>query len=220
MIGKYQALEVTVEPNPDNNTTPSNKVAFSVILPRNGFTHVKHLLFSYGPTPNQVGLIHGLDTNSELINQSAEGMLTAFEAGDEAGVRLRGEEMLNAIIGNQSDDHKDWNSDGTINDLSDGFGLLLNGENEGYIQGTISHAGFAAEAADATENMQVHGNHVQVATDNINTWTPQLRDQLKTILVSAFSVHGSTDSPGCVVGKPDPKWDRCRWQRKYRADPG
>ncbi len=54
--------------------------------------------------------------------------------------------MLNAIIGNQSDDHKDWNNDGTINDLSDGFGLLLNGENEGYIQGTISHAGFAAEA--------------------------------------------------------------------------
>ncbi|MEO7839508.1 MAG: protein kinase, partial [Anaerolineales bacterium] len=187
LIGKYNALEITVEPNPDNNPSPSNEVAFSVTLPRNGYTHVRHLLFSYGPTPNQVGLIQGLDANTELINQSAEGMLIAFEAGDEAGVRLRAEEMLNAIIGNQSDDHKDWNNDGTINDLSDGFGLLLNGENEGYIQGTFSHAGFAAAAGDATENMQVHGRHVQIATENIDVWTPQLRDQLTTILGSAFN---------------------------------
>ena len=116
-------------------------------------------------------------------------MLAAFEAGDEANVRLRAEEMLNAIIGNQNADHKDWNNDGTIDDLSDGFGLLLNGDNEGYIQGTFSHAGFAAEAGDATENMQVHGKHVQIATDNIGLWTPQLRDQLTAILGSAFNAE-------------------------------
>ena len=189
LIGKYHALEITVEPNPDNNPSPSSDVAFSVTLPHNGLTHVRHLLFSYGATPNQVSLIQGLDATTTLINESAEAMLAAFEAGDEANVRLRAEEMLNAIIGNQSADHKDWNLDGTINDVSDSFGLLLNGENEGYIQGTFSHAGFAAEAGDATENMQVHGKHVQIATDNIGIWTPQLRDQLTTILGSAFNAE-------------------------------
>ena len=189
LIGKYHALEITVEPNPDNNPSPSNEIAFSVTLPRNGLTHVRHLLFSYGSTPNQVSLIHGLDNNTELLDRSAQEMLTAFEAGDEAGVRLRAEEMLNAIIGNKGADYKDWNNDGTVNDLSDGFGLLLNGENEGYIQGTFSHAGFAAEAGDATENMQVHGKHVQIATDNIGIWTPQLRDQLSAILGSAFNAE-------------------------------
>jgi serine/threonine protein kinase len=189
LIGKYHALEITVEPNPDNNPSPSSDVAFSVTLPHNGLTHVRHLLFSYGATPNQVRLIQGLDVTTTLINESAEAMLAAFEAGDEANVRLRAEEMLNAIIGNQSADHKDWNLDGTINDVSDGFGLLLNGENEGYIQGAFSHAGFAAEAGDATENMQVHGKHVQIATDNIGIWTPQLRDQLTTILGSAFNAE-------------------------------
>ncbi|HXQ38292.1 MAG TPA: hypothetical protein VN843_30075, partial [Anaerolineales bacterium] len=110
----------------------------------------------------------------------------AFEAGDEVTVRLRAEEMMNAIVGNQDANHKDWNNDGDIDDLSDGFGLLLNGENEGYIQGTVSHAGFAAEAADATDNMRVHGEHVQIAANNIGQWTPQLRDQLTAILAAPF----------------------------------
>ena len=130
-----------------------------------------------------------MDATTSLINESAETLLTAFEAGDEANVRLQAEEMLNAIVGNESVDHKDWNLDGAVNDQGDGFGLLLNGENEGYIQGTFSHAGFAAEAGDATENMRVHGEHVQNATDNIGLWTPQLRDQLIAILGSAFNAE-------------------------------
>jgi hypothetical protein len=185
LIGKYHALEITVEPN-DNNPINSSDIAFSFTLPRNGFTHVRHLLFSYGATPNQVSLIHGLDATTAIINQSAEEMLTAFESGDEAGVRLRAEEMMNAIVGNLDSNHKDWNNDGDIDDLSDGFGLLLNGENEGYIQGTISHAGFAAEAGDATQNMVIHGEHVQIAAENISQWTAQLSDQLTTIMAAPF----------------------------------
>ncbi|HET9909999.1 MAG TPA: protein kinase [Anaerolineales bacterium] len=186
LIGKYHALEITIEPSPDNNPINSSDIAFSVTLPRNGFTHVRHLLFSYGATPNQVSLIHGLDATTRGINLSAEEMLTAFESGDEANVRLQAEEILNAIIGNQDPNYKDWNNDGDIDDESDGFGLLLNGENEGYIQGTISHAGFAAEANDATENMRIHGQHVQIAGNNIAVWTPQLRDQLTSIISAPF----------------------------------
>lgn len=186
LIGKYHALEITVEPNPDTNPINSSDIAFSVTLPRNGFTHVRHLLFSYGATPNQGSLIHGLDATTTIINQSAGEMLAAYELGDEASVRLRAEEMLNAIIGNQDSNHKDWNNDGDIDDPSDGFGLLLNGENEGYIQGTVSHAGFAAEAGDATQNMVIHGEHVQIAANNIGEWTPQLRDQLTAIIDAPF----------------------------------
>ena len=186
LIGKYHALEITIEPNPDTNPINSSDIAFSLSLPRNGFTHVRHLLFSYGATPSQVSLIHGLNSTTTIISQSAEAMLNAFESSDESTVRLSAEEMLNAIIGNQDTNYKDWNNDGDIDDQSDGFGLLLNGENEGYIQGTISHAGFAAEAADATQNMVVHGEHVQIAADNIGKWTAQLRDQLTAIIDAPF----------------------------------
>jgi serine/threonine-protein kinase len=182
LIGLYHALEITVEPNPDNNPNPSNDIAFSAVLPRAGYSHVRHLLASFSGNPNGIGFIDGLDVLTKSINESAEAMLTSFEAGDEAAVRSRAEQMLNLIVGNQSPDHKDWNGDGTVDNPSDGFGLLLNGDNEGYIQGTFTHANLSGTSADATENMLVHGEHVKIAAQNVGEWTPQLRDTLISIL--------------------------------------
>ena len=182
LIGLYHALEITVEPNPDNNPIPSNDIAFSAVLPRAGYSHVRHLLASFSGNPNGIGFIDGLDVLTKSINESAEAMLAAFEAGDEVAVRSRAEQMLNVIVGNQSPDHKDWNGDGTVDNQSDGFGLLLNGDNEGYIQGTFTHANLSGTSADATENMLVHGEHVKIAAQNVGEWTPQLRDTLISIL--------------------------------------
>ena len=182
LIGIYRALEITLEPNPDNNPNPSNIVVFSAVLPENGFMHVRHLLFSFNGTPNQVGFIRGLDNTTLLINDSASAMLAAFEAQNDPGVRLQAEKILNTVVGNQSGDYKDWNGDGTLDDPGDGYGLLLNGNNLGYIQGTFTHANLSLTAPDATENMRVHGEHVKIAATNVGEWTSQLRDQLAAIL--------------------------------------
>jgi len=182
LIALYHALEITTEPNPDSNPIPSNVIAFASILPRGGYTHVRHLLAAFDGNPNQIGFIQGLDAETNSINDSALAMLTAFEAGDQAGVRVQAERMLNMIVGNQSPDHKDWNGDGTVDNPSDGFGLLLNGDNEGYIQGTFTHANLSGNSGDATENMMVHGQHVALAAQNVGEWTPQLRDLLIGIL--------------------------------------
>ena len=69
-----------------------------------------------------------------------------------------------------------------MQDGGDGFGLLLNGENEGYIEGAFDHADYAATAPDATQNMIVHGEHVKACAQNMEQWAPQLRDLLKQIL--------------------------------------
>ena len=194
LIGLYHALEITAEPNPDNNPIPSNTIAFASILPRSGYTHVRHLLAAFDGNPNQIGFIHGLDAETKSISDSALVMLTAFEAGDETSVRLEAERMLNMIVGNQSADHKDWNGDGTVDNPSDGFGLLLNGDNEGYIQGTFTHANLSGNSGDATENMMVHGQHVALSAQNVGEWTPQLRDLLLSILQSS----NGPDSEGMV----------------------
>ena len=87
------------------------------------------------------------------------------------------------IVGNQqTEDYKDWNGNGSIDDPGDGYGLLLNGENLGYIQGTYSHADLALTSPNATQNMITHGNHVKACADNISDWTAQLRAQLIDIL--------------------------------------
>jgi tRNA A-37 threonylcarbamoyl transferase component Bud32 len=182
LIGKYRTLEITREPNPDPSTNSSNEVTFSVSLPPEGLKHVRHLLFSFDATPEKVGFIRGLEADTILLHQSAQQMLTSFEAGDQAGIRLQVERMLNLIVGSQSENHRDWNADGNVDDPGDGYGLLLNGENQGYIQGTSIHADLSLNSPDATQNMLTHGRHVKDCAANLDVWTPQLRDQLTAIL--------------------------------------
>ena len=194
LLGIFHATEITVEPKPDNSTNPSSTVAFSALLPEDGLIHVRHLLFSFGSAPNKIGLVHGLDTDTRLIDELAQKMLTSFEAGDEADVRLQAESIVNMIVGSESEEHKDWNGNGNVDDPGDGFGLLLNGNNVGYIQGTFTHADLARTSPDATQNMLIHGDHVKSAATNVGEWTPQLRVQLITILESA----SGTDIEGLV----------------------
>jgi eukaryotic-like serine/threonine-protein kinase len=182
LLGRYHGLEITLEPDPDNNPIPSNNIVTSAMLPPGGFTHVRHLLYSFSSTPDQIGFIHGLSAETRLLQQIAQFMLDSYQSGNEALVRSQAEGMVNVIVGNQSPDYKDWDNNGTVNDPSDGFGLLLNGDNEGYIQGTFTHANLSLTSPDATENMIVHGEHVKIAATNIAKWTPTLRDQLILIL--------------------------------------
>jgi serine/threonine protein kinase len=184
LLGRYSGLEITTEPDPDSNPNSSNDIAYSVRLPEDGLTHVRHLLFSFSATPEQIGFIRGLDTDTQLLAESASQMLTAFEAGNDAEVTLQAERMLNMIVGSLSEDYRDWNGNGSTDDPGDGYGLLLNGENLGYIQGTFSHADLALTSPNATQNMITHGNHVKVSAENISNWTAELRTELIDIVTN------------------------------------
>jgi serine/threonine protein kinase len=186
LLGMYHGIEITTEPDPDNSPNPSNIIAYSAVLPPDGFMHVRHLLYSFDTTPGKVGFIRGLSTDTSLLQQLAQQLLDAYQAGDEAKVRSLAEGMINVIVGKQSADHQDWDKNGTVNDPGDGFGLLLNGENAGYIQGAFTHANLAETAADATQNMKIHGEHVKISVTNVGKWTPTLRDQLILITRSPF----------------------------------
>lgn len=182
LIGKYSAMEVTLEPDPDSNPNPSNNVAFSARLPEEGLSHVRHLLFSFAATPHQIGFVRGLDTDTQLLTESAAQLLSALEAGNEAELLSQAEKMLNIIVGSQSDDYVDWDSSGAVDDPGDGYGLLTNHDQLGYIQGTFTHADLALTSADATQNMLTHGEHVKICVTNVSDWTAQLRAQLLDIL--------------------------------------
>jgi len=182
LLGMYQGLEITVEANPDGNPNPSGNTAYAVALPPTGIMHVRHLLYEFGGTPNKTGFIRGLMTDVSLVNSLSQELLAAYQASDEVQVRSKSEAMLNILVGKQSENYKDWDNDGTVGDPGDGFGLLLNRDSEGYIQGTYSHADLAATSADATQNMITHGGHVKIAATNVGGWTTTLRDQLILIL--------------------------------------
>jgi serine/threonine protein kinase len=184
LLAIYNRMEITVEPNPDPSPNPTEQVAFSASLPPGGLLHVRHLLVSFPKAPNGTALADGLLKDATLADEAAQRMLAAYQSGDEAATRLEAESILNLLVGSQSEDHKDWNGDGQVTDLGDGYGLLLNGDNAGYIQATYSHADFAVTAEDATDNMKMHGEHVKICAQNLSQWTPQLRDLAKQILNS------------------------------------
>jgi hypothetical protein len=187
LLGTYSALEITLEPNPDPNPNSSNQIAFSVKLPEGGLTHVRHLLYSFGGTPNQIGFIRGLDADTNLLTKLAAQALASFQLGDEEDVSLQAENMLNLLVGSKSEEHKDWNGDGAIDDPGDGYGLLLNGSNLGYIQGSFTHADLAITSPDATDNMLTHGEHVKICANNVSDWAAGLRIQLIGILQNPTS---------------------------------
>jgi hypothetical protein len=80
--------------------------------------------------------------------------------------------VINQIVGNEdATQYKDWDSDGAIDDPGDGYGLA------GYIPNSISHAKFAAEAIDATENILANSANVVIAVENMDGWAIQLLEK-------------------------------------------
>ena len=182
LLENYSQMEITVEPNPDNNPNPSGQVAYSSGIARAALTHIRHLIVSTEETPNQIGMMDGLKNNATLINQTAEAMLAAYETGDQAAIRSNAEAIVNLVVGNQDASYVDWDSNGTVNDPGDGYGLLVNGDQTGYVGGVHHHSSYSAEAEDSSPNIRLHNEHVEVSIHNIEEWAIELRDTTKRIL--------------------------------------
>jgi serine/threonine protein kinase len=182
LLADYSRMEITVEPSPDNNPNPSGEVAYSSGIPREALTHIRHLMVATDETPDKVGMIDGLRNNTTLINQSAEAMLAAYTANQPQDIRSNAEALINLVVGNQDSSYVDWDANGTINDPGDGYGILINGDQTGYIEGTHHHSSYSAEAADSAPNISLHNEHVEISIHNIEEWAIQLRDTSKRIV--------------------------------------
>jgi serine/threonine protein kinase len=182
LIEHYDTLEITLEPETDANPNPNGPIVYRAGIPADGLLHVRHLLVSFHSTPGGIGLVQGLRLDAELLDVLANEMLAKYQTGSHDRVRKNAEMMLNLLVGSQSEDYQDWDQNGNLQDPGDGFGMLLNGDQVGYIEGTFSHAAYAATSNNATQNMILHGVHVQVCAQNIEGWAPQLRSLLKQML--------------------------------------
>jgi hypothetical protein len=124
---------------------------------------------------------------SQVVDQAAHDMLAAYNAGNAKETRRQAEAIYNVIVGNQDPTYGDLNGDGKVTDPGDGYGLLLNGDHIGYIQGVFAHAGYAASTNDTDANIQLHATHVEICMANLTEWTPILRELVHTILTGDFS---------------------------------
>jgi hypothetical protein len=182
LVENYSGVEVTIEPNPDPDPNSSAIVAYSFYQSQEGLTHLRYLLAKYPGSPNETALIQGLNTDIQTINELGQEMQKASANGNADRVKLNAEAMLNTISGDQSPDRKDWNADGQVDDPSDGYGLLLNGRNLGYLQAVYAEADAAVKSPGASQEMVTSGEGLKNSVQNLAQWTEQLKELLTAIL--------------------------------------
>ncbi len=188
MLAMFDQVEVTREADNDPNPGEPGEVLCSSVFPPQAFVHLGHLLAGFENAPNQEALIQGLWLTADQVDTSAYELQQAYQGGDEALVRKKAEEIINQIIGDQSTNlYKDWDGDKTIDNPSDGYGLLDakrgGGQNQtqGYISNTISHAQFAMQAPDATQNIIAQGEHVIISAQNMEARARELLDKTQQL---------------------------------------
>lgn len=194
LLALFDQVEITIEPDNDPNPeTSSGEIAASSVFPPLSLVHVRHVIVSYDGAPKGTALIQGLWATSDSIDTSVLAVKDAFINNDEALLRAKTEEVINQLVGNKAvESYQDWNKDGTIGDPGDGYGLMENGEDanlQGYIPLTISHAQFAAEAADATDNILAQSDLVILCANNINGWAAQLLDLALQLQSAPFGTN-------------------------------
>lgn len=177
LLGKFNRMEITLEPNPDDSPNSSRNVVYSSAIPLGSLEHIRHLMVGTDETPGGIAVAVGLVNNVTLIKESTKAMLDAFNAGDRAAIQSNAEAIVNLIVGKEDlNYYNDWDGNGTIQDPGDGYGLLINGSQAGYLDGMIHHASYSAKASGATSEIMMHAGHVEICTQNLEGWAPELRD--------------------------------------------
>ena len=83
--------------------------------------------------------------------------------------------VINQIVGESSDQYRDYDGDGTADTYSsDGYGSLPNGDHSGYLQETAVNVKAAADAPDSTQNIREQSAAIQVCIQNMRGWTDQI----------------------------------------------
>ncbi|MBK9710855.1 MAG: cupredoxin domain-containing protein [Kouleothrix sp.] len=177
LLGTFDQVYVTQAAEAD--ATSNNKtVVLSGGLPPKALVHIRHVLFSIGNTPNKIGFALGLRQEIDEVQRHAQFLKDAFDAGDFRLVKVHAEHIANIIEGSEA---HDINGDGKVQNPGDGFGLLPNGQQDGYIKGMVDHAKLAADAPDATDAIKLHAGHVQIAGENTRVRVTDIHDRADKI---------------------------------------
>ena len=193
LLGQYSHMEITLEPVPDTSPNPSGDVKYSSGIPGRALAHIRHLIVSTEESPNLIGMIDGLKNNAILVNQTAEALLVAYEAGKPKDVRSNAESLINLVVGKQDALYLDWNGDGITSDPGDGYGILLNGDQTGYVGGVHHHSSYSADADDSTPDIRMHNGHVEISIHNIEEWAIELRDITERIVQAPDGANVEAD---------------------------
>jgi hypothetical protein len=161
LLANYDRVYITRAPEAAPATEIAN-VLMTGALPAQTLIHIRHVLVTFDTTPNKAGFALGLRQEADEILRHAELLKKIFDAGDLEGAKRHAEHLINMIEGRQGEHFGDSDGNGNIQNPGDGFGILKNGQQLGYLDGMVGHAVLAAETPDATENIKAQAESISL----------------------------------------------------------
>ena len=156
LAARFNRLVVSQEPTGSNPAKPSGQPIFEGLLPAQAFESLGQLLASGPGLPSQQGYATGIRVQSDELLRHAQFVADAQAAGDLAGIKRHAEHVYNLVAGSLDPKFGDLNGDGHSQNPGDGFGLLENGTQAGYVKSTIDTAAAAKSEPDATDAIKAH----------------------------------------------------------------
>jgi len=176
LLDAFERVTIARSSAADASKTQPTDPVLAGALPDKALVQVRNVLVSTDSTPKQIGFALGLRQESDLVLQHAQFLRDAVNENNLANLHFHAEHLVNIIEGKQGEHYGDLNGNGKVENPGDGFGLLQNGAQDGYIKGMSDHAGLAASSADATDGIKLHAGHVQIAGENTRVRLNELRD--------------------------------------------
>jgi plastocyanin len=192
LAARFNRFVISQEPTGSNPPKPAGTIVFEGQLPGQAFQFLNQLLANGPGLPAQQGYVTGLRLQTDELLRHAQFVADAQTHGDLAGAKRHAEHVYNLIAGSRDPRFGDLNGDGRSQNPGDGFGLLQNGDQSGYIKATDAAAAAALAATDATDAIKAHSEHVRITAANMQGWATEARD-LALALASAGDVAAAKD---------------------------
>ena len=164
-------IEITLEDGVVK--APTGRVVLMATFPPQAYVHVRHLLLSFPITPNKIGLLVGVLTQTQIVDTLASTLKSLAAGGSVQAIQCDAQGIVDAIEGMQGQHYRPLGDACTafnITSAGDGFGLLGAGssaQSPGYLDGAIDHASLAATQPDATNTIRLYAGQVQSAITTI-----------------------------------------------------
>lgn len=182
LLGAGNKIEITLEQG--DVKLPTGKVILVGAFPPLAFVHIKHLLFSSPPTPGQIGILVGLQDQTQLLNSQALALRNIAASGNVFAIQCLAQSLIDIIEGTHGPHFQQLSRQCVflnITTTGDGFGLL--GPNS-YVSRAAEHASLAATQSDATDNIRKHAGDVEIATNNIKGWVTTIEQDVLNLLTN------------------------------------
>ncbi|HZY44694.1 MAG TPA: cupredoxin family copper-binding protein [Anaerolineae bacterium] len=169
LLGLYNEFLISTEAAGSTPTAPSDKLAFSVIVPPKARASLNQLLVDAPDTPFNTGYLLGLLGQGRRVVNHAELAMHFADKNNLKDVQRQAELIVNLIEGELGANFGDVDGDGRVFNDGNGIGIFPRS-----IDKVKQVAQAAIDASDATESIKLHMGHTIIGVDNVIPWAQQI----------------------------------------------